>query len=424
MLRNLIFPIFIVLFFSACTSKNVTYYGKGSTPEEMTSDIIDLHMDAFGDLYPFGELNRKYNEGNNSQLFKFIKNTKVCNDVNIGRYTSILCEGEKKNIDNNLSNEQYQKIRNKWEEAQLKLWKIYADLISSQIKKNKYSEVLVLIHGFNVPNSQESFSDMRKPILERYRTLNKDKPLILQVSWDGFEGISPFNWTKAQASGSLAGFELRKLFNLLEKKLKVMPSFKILTHSSGSFVIGTTLGNPVTAQELLCKRNCHKKSEAYSWIKAYDMIKLNNPSELYKIPNLKGVKMLMIAAATPSTTFTGNSTNYCPQSKEWYGFHQKESQLLLTLNKYDYALTKSYFLKTPIKYLISKFSIGENAFGNSGLGAKKEQLKILEESMKKRNILVKFEDFSLINKKKNTDHSISTYMNAQQMKILLDSFIK
>src|SRR5690606_27402460 len=96
--------------------------------------------------------------------------------------------------------------------------------------------VVLLIHGFN-----NTGSEARKGF-EHWHSLLDAYPgtSTFEVYWDGLSSrIGPMVWGMAQWNGPLVGLGLRRIVNQLPANIPL----RIVTHSSGAFVLTDLLGN-------------------------------------------------------------------------------------------------------------------------------------------------------------------------------------
>lgn len=414
---------------AGCTPHNVVFYGKYSPPSNPTqsnTDPINLYLDAFGDLYPFGEFRNLANSKAKPQLFLQVANHRdvTCYDSQDKEYASKLCSDTLKGkLNDDTSDAEYLEKRTHWESAQETLWESYAKKVVAKLPSEKSGEILLLIHGFNTTSERmEPF--VFAPMRNRYLSETKTQPsAIIQVNWDGFaqKGWLSFlhTWTKAQASGSLAGFELRQLIYHIDRLAPHKPKYRVITHSSGAFVAGTLFGNPVTAQPLLCNKPKEIQKE-YSWFKTYEAITLNNPDKQHQLIKQHDLRLLMFAPATPSNTFTGDEVDRCPEERSHYGFNHDDSQIYFSVNKRDYALSKSpsrilrIFFSTRFRTALG----GSTALGvdrNHAIQLKKDKIE------EKKNIKITFEDYCK-DGECSKEHDLQDYLNAPESKLLFSAF--
>ncbi len=140
-----------------------------------------------------------------------------------------------------------------WRAGQRKVWDGLArEIIAKAGDPNVPLDLVFLVHGFNNThgNSSQSYVKARNALS---RHANPGRTLrFVEIYWDGFRSpIGLGAWGKAQASGPLVGFHLRSLLNSLSDEIAARKSqdvdLKILSHSSGAFVLGATFGDPSAA---------------------------------------------------------------------------------------------------------------------------------------------------------------------------------
>lgn len=313
------------------------FYDRISQPSPPNQ--IDLYFDYLGDIYPDDAVNKKPTKRHSQGLRHVYGST---DDVN-------------------------------WRQEQDRLLTMRAAKIIALSKKSDQAinspgqtQIVFLVHGFNVEDSRADYAIARQRVRESYE--GPADPIFVNVHWDGFKWTSldaATAWPSAQASGPLVGYSLRHVLNEIQDDNPNRP-VRIVTHSSGAFVIGATLGNPSSALPLLYNENKRKGVIGYNRL-------YNNVARLhtrprsnvdlkgqYGVPQLTDLRVAMYAAATPSTTFACRDTddikckggNDSPQ-----GLLNPNTVLLVSINEHDFGLTKAIIPTT--------WSIG----GNSGLGA-------------------------------------------------------
>lgn len=343
------------IIFTGCASKSVNFYSSIHGPDEGNvvakqsksiehSGVVKIYIDNRGSIYPEDKDIVKFKpsdenlseEGHNRLYRQFVLNKELCKmytDMSTSDL-SLLCDATKDtdNHFNPMSNK-------KWLDAQTKLWKKKAKEIYREASKDN-RDILFMIHGFN--NTYSASSKSFNKLEEEITSMKKHKgkvPLFVRVYWNGYEG-APFlttSWGQAQVSGPLAGFNMRQLFKGIQteyKHHKRKPTIMILTHSSGAFVAGSLLGNPYAALPKLYDENRTEFPE-------YDEFRDNRGvgSKKYPIPSFTKIRLGMIAAATPSTTFIG----YYPKDINITGgLLSKNTELIFTMNKKDWVLGKFF----------------------------------------------------------------------------------
>ncbi len=219
----------------------------------------------------------------------------------------------------------------KWRAGQTKVWDGLArEIIAKAGDPNVPLDLVFLVHGFNNThgNSSQSYVKVRDAL---NRHANPGRTLrFVEVYWDGFRSpIGLGAWGKAQASGPLVGFHLRSLFNSLSGEIAARKNqdvdLKILSHSSGAFVLGATFGDPSAA---LPEMQSIDNDDYRTFV-----INAASHNGAYRIPQFDSLKIGLLAAATPSTTFLG--------SKRYPGgLLVQDTQILLSVNPHDGTLNK------------------------------------------------------------------------------------
>ena len=361
-----ILVVFCSLFALSGCATSAYFYDKVAVEER--PDEVNLYIDHLGDIYPTTGVPA---------------NTVPRKDDSVGVRSHIernLCKQPKVKSDVARACE----IKNDtgWKNFQTELWKRKANDIFN--KANSGSEdrsIVVLIHGFrNLPEEAKVNYDLAQSVIKNPAS-PQTNPIFVNIYWDGFyapntrKGLAsvPSAWLKAQASGPLVGFNLRQLFNeidnLYETNNKPEPSIKVITHSSGAFVIGATIGDTSTALKIMW---AEEPQGQYGVYKAHAKDTIGN----YRVPDFKDFRIAMYAAATPSNTFSGK---FCPKAKTLESCNTLEADLskanlalplgvlnpnivlLIAYNPYDVGPTKNGIIPT-------KSSFG----GAAGLGADNE----------------------------------------------------
>ena len=287
-----------------------------------------------------------------------------------------------------------------WRSDQNQRIQAIAQNISQQIRSNQYSnEIFLFVHGFNVTYTSATcdFSDQipdatdcnaetgpgmyavaREKVLAQ-RDSSKP-PIFVRVFFDGGRHSNGADagaaWLKAQSAAPAVGFRLRLLFNEIHRALvnnssnpdqPNLPALKILTHSTGAVVIGSLFGDARGALPCLRDgassgnnrplRNC---SADYDEFRSY--LNGNRPND-YGVPQFPDTRIVMLAPATPPSTFTGiyNRTKFS-------GFQLgPEHTLVVSYRPEDKVLTKTFAKFLGVLPLNWRFRSG----GDTRLGADK-----------------------------------------------------
>ncbi|MBL4871016.1 MAG: hypothetical protein JKX72_08685 [Robiginitomaculum sp.] len=390
------FKLFSICIMSILLSGCVTsayFYDDVRRPE--APNQVNIYQDFIGDIYP--------TTGVNSQLKPKKKHSisvrahlkgKLCDSLQSTAGTDVYRSCQK--IDDDSA----------WRNTQEKLWKQKANIIYDRANKDgKNRPIVFLIHGFRFDtiDARTSYAIARDS-LSTAAYEPSISPLFVNIYWDGFQssGLGIVRaWGQAQASGPLVGYNLRFLMNELESKYAddgIEPAIRVLTHSSGAFVIGAIIGDPSSALPLMQKENIarltYRSLRYFNFkddAKSIHDIKLRGLEtyQKYGVPQFKDFRIGLLAAATPSNTFTdeiypkrcGDDPETCRNSelkrmnlKDPLGILNSNVTLLLGFNPKENGLTKFGLLST-------KSSLG----GASGLGADGELQCLLKEFSRGNN---------------------------------------
>lgn len=331
---------------NACSSHNVFFFKTEPDINLYKENTIKLYIDAQGDLYPKTWLNKVYTPKKSisgyiyEQSGRDASKTKLCPDLNPTPENDayLLCQA----VINEPCFKSVKRINcqpnKQWISAQSQLWKNAASDIFIKAENRTNKDLVFLIHGFNSTQDKsiKTFSEMKDEISLASTKL----PLFIEIYWDGFIGSSVINsWKKAQYSGPLVGFNLRQLFKEIKNNYNnddKLPNIRVLTHSSGAFVAGALFGNPYIVLPCLHHSSKCGDSSKYDTFRQY-----REGNNMYPIPDFTDISLAMIAAATPTTTFSGGKT--CDKNFDFNakgGILSKNTRLIFTLNPEDEILTK------------------------------------------------------------------------------------
>lgn len=349
--------VFCILVLNGCAT-NVKYFEQANTQEQVHDDTVSLFIDAYGSVYPKSgfQTNMDLKFDNNISLYNFaLFKSLNCSTVHNSTEMYKFC---------NIKNESYDYHR----KIQHDFWKSRANHIYQQIVGTN-KELVFMLHGYN-NNFHESKAnfDLLKNQVNKYAYPSNREFLFVNIHWDGFKG-NPISgaWRKAQGGGPLVGFRLREFFNLLSSKFiqngERPPNITFLTHSSGAFIVGALFGNPIAALPKLQSPND----------KEYNFFRDNRAGQSdkrYKIPHFQSLRIGMIAAATPTTTFNGiDKANKNNAS----GLLVNNVSLIFSMNKFDFALSKIFQIQNL------------SLFGATGAGSDKEKYCQYIKTLESRN---------------------------------------
>ena len=195
------------------------------------------------------------------------------------------------------------------------------------------------------------------------------------------------------------------------------PPIRVITHSSGAFVIAATIGDTSTA---LKKMWAESPKEEYGFYKSHAK-DMDGP---YRVPDYEDFRIAMYAAATPSNTFTGK---FCPKAKSLKSCKTTQDNLakahltlplgtlnpnvdiLIAYNPNDIGPTKARLIST-------KSSFG----GASGLGGDKDLICDLINAQK-----AKVHPYDMVRQEGEnyTSHYFKDYLNQRKSKVFLKAFM-
>lgn len=340
---RLVVSCFLLLLLGGCAGGQNVYFFPQADQSHLDR-ISKLHIDAFGNLYPSAGLpaefdgDKKFGGG----LYNLMVHPgmELCSGVQSATDAEALCDVAQKSPCN--SAEVNCVATKLWRAQQKALWKkaAAADYQASHSQTND-PQIVILIHGYNNTEAEAaaSYASVRQRILATSST--SEKLHFVEVYWDGFSSFT--DWSKAQASGPLVGFHLRQFFNSLIDKYRsvgaVPPRLRVLTHSSGAFVIGATFGNPTRALPELQKTK--NLDPDYEYFKQRAANRNSDLEPQYNVPQIPNLRIGMLAPATPSTTFSKNP-NEGDESKRTrnQGLLIDGVEVLISINPKDKATNK------------------------------------------------------------------------------------
>ena len=407
-------------------SKNaVLHFDKISKFSKELSPNINLYLDAYGTIYPESGYGDFVLDNSEKQLSRY------GGDISwaLGESDSYLCRTAEGGDLQAMCSASAQDV----EIIQDALWASKAEEILEQFDKTdvRDKDLVVLIHGFNVPDSTDDYNEVIRRLDERDN--NVKERVYLQVHWDGGgkdSGIRALTkWRRAQYTGPVVGFELRRLFNSIndisKKRGIESPSIRVITHSSGAFLVGATFGNPSSALPALKDGN-----DIYRDFKTH----LIDQSGRWRVPAIKDLTLGMVAPATGSWTFTGFVKN-SPSSHDlqnfavatdsegagWFDFKRglqiKDARIVTTQKRSDVA--------------VGKYGFSPAFLGATHLGALKSSNCEVQQWAKKRGLHTDVlaldftptpNDVIRERPKRKTSHSWRYYINQDASNEFIDFF--
>ena len=236
--------------------------------------------------------------------------------------------------------------------------------------------IVLLIHGFRVPNASETYADAKMVLLNNHDI--SESPVFLEVHWDGRQSRAlPFSalkaWPPAQWTAPAVGFRLRSLLNALHDKLDengTEADLFIMTHSTGAVVAGALFGDPSGA--LPCLKNPSAADKCGpTYMEFYNSMGSDEGSNM--VPQWSNMNLVLLAPATPASTFAMSGN----QDIGFLG--DRNTNIVISHSKNDSALNK--YIKFP------------GLLGDSGLGVRLNDSKIIKAELegvspKRANVIV------------------------------------
>jgi hypothetical protein len=301
----------VVLLTSAgCTNHHVQFFFPNTVAD--APDEVRIFMDARGDLYPDDGIAAGYAlpDGSHGSLFEAARggDPALCLEPRAGSELEELCDAVDEGCYGSVTTDCFAR----WQMVQETMWKRRAERIAARFGEDGRDTIGVLIYGFN-NWFRESDANYATAEREMRRFLPADRKIgFVEVYWDGCRGNDQGIgcWSRAQSTGPLAGFALRRLFNGVEEAWTTAsgsPSWRVLTHSSGAFVAGATFGDPTIALPQLQDPTTNRWYGRFARHRDED----RGPD---RIPQLSDARLGMFAPATPSSTFGGQSRGVLSQN--------------------------------------------------------------------------------------------------------------
>lgn len=150
--------------------------------------------------------------------------------------------------------------------------------------------LIVLVHGFRVPDAEDSFQYAEQAIRRRYAAL---RPLFVHVHWDGqyvplyaVPGL-PVTWQLANRNAPLVGLGVRQLLARIPDGVPV----RVISHSLGGAVVASALWNWPRGIRL----NSGRQSQ---------QARLRQEGQRYPLPTTADIRVGMIVPAIPGEVFS------------------------------------------------------------------------------------------------------------------------
>ncbi len=306
---------------------------------------------------------------------------------------------------------QRQAFEEAWRNRQLELWAELARQVET-VRKPKQS-LLILIHGFNVPDALKDYDQAAKLIADYSRTAKVEPPLVLEIHWDGRHGgQTRRQWSQAQFTAPLVGLALRELFLHLPKEMPV----RVLTHSLGGLVAAALIGNPTLAlkraKNVISRREiagCDFKDyfdrDAFDY--AFYSAHVQGTCPHYPLPKQDDLTIGMLAPAASVDAFAPSPSSetcaYCSRPveggccEEGCGIRHETAEFIIGLNSRDTAITKR--------------GLGSSKLGATSMGSGGRDCWVVERVKSRLGARSSFYDFTKGNNDcADGDHAFSCYL--------------
>lgn len=312
------------------------YFGQQIQDQVDDPDSVHVYLDRVGSLYPGKDIRihdaKMPGDGTLKACFRIDAACAVPKSAPVGPGSEWKAVEDARSLGGS-EEESWQFVQTAWAQQT-------AERLAAMVNGTNRT-LVVLIHGFNVKNASEAFRSARAKVT---RASAKDNPVFLLVHWDGRSSPTGVGvWGHAQVNGFLAGFYLRRILAQVAPETPV----RVMTHSSGAFVLSATLGDPREAFV-----ESVKKSPEFREFNANI-----NGAERFPLPRSRDLRVALIAPATPPATYAGTAPNHVNHVKEAYRGILVPAQLIIGVNKDDWAISKG-----PLD---GRWS----AFGSAALGA-------------------------------------------------------
>ena len=207
-----------------------------------------------------------------------------------------------------------------WQEIQDE-WAATAAARLAAATRQQNASLFMLIHGFRVGQADEIYKQASQ-LVDRHRTQD-NKLIFVKVHWDGLTSPTPLGaWGKAQVNGFLVGLSLRRVL----ADIAPTTPLKVLTHSSGAFVLAATLGDPGAAFEehILA-------SDGFS-----EFLSHSAGSARFPLPKSADIRAALIVPATPASTYVGG----IDANSQVHPGILTPAKLIIGLNEKDFGVSK------------------------------------------------------------------------------------
>lgn len=229
-----------------------------------------------------------------------------------------------------------------WLALQGRMWEAHArDIAARALQPNGQKRpVVIFLHGYRnkIPDIDQNYAALRGKIL-RAPALGGRTPVVVEVFWDGRATALPIGvYSLAQPTASVVGFNLRQLLNALSQHVDADTPVRILAHSSGGIISAALVGNTTHVFSDIYPAGCVVPGQSINFRRYCEDPAGSDPASPVRIPQLKDLRIGLLAAATPSQSFTGTLR---PDGAAPNGVQTNSLGLVLSSNPRDPALGMS-----------------------------------------------------------------------------------
>ncbi|MEL6876957.1 MAG: hypothetical protein AAGL68_02530 [Pseudomonadota bacterium] len=323
-------PVLCLLAGCAITPHRVSYFD--AIAAAPVDNVMRVYVDGYGSVYPreplMADSIADYH-WDGSLFNHFTGGNSPCREVMAATEVLSLCSAIAQAALGEIDDDA---VIAAWYQAQEAIWRTRGQAIAKRAAANGQSPTIVfLVHGFNTRFSEAvpSFAEARRIITAK--SANPQNLLFVETFWDGCSiqnGVGC--WGQAQASGPLVGFFMRQMMNAMNEGLAeqgVQARVRMLSHSSGAFVIGSTLGNPDDVLPLLGKDGNYP----YQRFAQHAA----DSEGTYRVPVFDDLAIGLLAPATTVKTFAG-------MGGVDQGTLSRGMRLLYGINPDDEVITKGF----------------------------------------------------------------------------------
>ena len=303
--------------------------------------IIRLYIDGHGSLYPdaaFLPTNTELRRDGGSAAWLETYYSCLSNPLRAALYAR-----------------HHEALNAPWENIQGKLVQEAAAQIN-QVTQHGQRPLVVLIHGFNVPDAQHNPADCacdakycsRNPTsfdsayytkvrnMVKLRGKLPPRAVWLEVYWDGLQGAAPFIWGAGQLNARFAGMRFREVLSNLDTATTV----RVLTHSAGGIVIAQALWN----NDAL-RGGQKREKELVAWMQRADT------------PRNSHIRVGMLVPALTSVTF------------DYFGKRTSHATPAASLTRYELVIGRN-----ERDYIVTKLVSMPGIFGATDMGCREKSL--------------------------------------------------